>query len=125
MSDIRYVGILHNINPVESTVALQNGKIMAFLSKSSTDQYILVKSYGTEGRKDNPNEEIRPADNTFDYVVFRGSDIKDLQVFEAPPSFQSGQVKEPVQQPRINEKQHEPVANPVLSYHKTFKFRVS
>ncbi|KAL7324958.1 hypothetical protein PS15p_210074 [Mucor circinelloides] len=83
LSDIRYVGILHNINPVESTVALQN-----------------VKSYGTEGRKDNPSEEIPPSDNTFDYVVFRGSDIKDLQVFEAPPSFLSEPTQKPMQQPK-------------------------
>ncbi|GAN06484.1 lsm14a protein [Mucor ambiguus] len=93
LSDIRYVGILHNINPVESTVALQN-----------------VKSYGTEGRKDNPSEEILPSDNTFDYVVFRGSDIKDLQVFEAPPSFQPEQTQKPVQQPKPA---IEPVANSV------------
>ncbi|KAI8979246.1 Scd6-like Sm domain-containing protein [Mycotypha africana] len=72
LSDIRYVGILHNINPSESTVALQN-----------------VKSYGTEGRKANPLEEIAASDTIFDYVVFRGSDIKDLQVYEAPPAFQS------------------------------------
>ncbi|CAO3620416.1 unnamed protein product [Mucor fragilis] len=93
LSDIRYVGILHNINPVESTVALQN-----------------VKSYGTEGRKDSPSEEIPPSDNTFDYVVFRGSDIKDLQVFEAPPSFQSEQQKKPVQQ-----QQPKPVVEPVVN----------
>ncbi|KAI8355175.1 Scd6-like Sm domain-containing protein [Blakeslea trispora] len=71
-SDIRYVGILHNINPVDSTLVLQN-----------------VKSFGTEGRKSNPSEEILASDSVFDYVVFRGTDIKDLQVFEAPPSFQS------------------------------------
>ncbi|KAK4519496.1 Manganese transporter smf1 [Mucor velutinosus] len=91
LSDIRYVGILHNINLVESTVALQN-----------------VKSYGTEGRKDSPSEEIPPSNNTFDYVVFRGSDIKDLQVFEAPPSFQSEQMQKPVQQPK-------PVVEPVVN----------
>ncbi|CEP17787.1 hypothetical protein [Parasitella parasitica] len=93
LSDIRYVGILHNINPVESTVALQN-----------------VKSYGTEGRKDNPNEEILPTDNTFDYVVFRGSDIKDLQVFEAPPSFQPEQTQKPMQQQQQQPQFAEPVA---------------
>ncbi|KAI8375362.1 Scd6-like Sm domain-containing protein [Choanephora cucurbitarum] len=71
LSDIRYVGVLHNINPVDSTVSLQK-----------------VKSFGTEGRKGNPSEEIPASDNVFDYVVFRGTDIKDLQVFEAPPSFQ-------------------------------------
>ncbi|KAI9244788.1 Scd6-like Sm domain-containing protein [Helicostylum pulchrum] len=70
LSDIRYVGVLHNINSAESTVALQN-----------------VQSFGTEGRKASINEEIAPSDNIFDYVVFRGSDIKDLQVFEAPPSY--------------------------------------
>ncbi|OAD05042.1 hypothetical protein MUCCIDRAFT_161746 [Mucor lusitanicus CBS 277.49] len=96
LSDIRYVGILHNINPVESTVALQN-----------------VKSYGTEGRKENPSEEIPSSDNTFDYVVFRGSDIKDLQVFEAPPSFQSEQQQQkPVQQ---QQQQPKPVVEPAVN----------
>ncbi|KAI8642683.1 Scd6-like Sm domain-containing protein [Parasitella parasitica] len=68
LSDIRYVGILHSINAQDSTVGLKQ-----------------VRSFGTEGRRGKPDEEILASDNVFDYVVFRGSDIKDLQVFEAPP----------------------------------------
>ncbi|KAF8952745.1 hypothetical protein CPC16_000247 [Podila verticillata] len=66
-SDIRYVGILHHLNPQDSTVALEQ-----------------VKSYGTEGRRGNPAEEIPPSDNVFEYIVFRGSDVKDLHVCEPP-----------------------------------------
>ncbi|KAG4304166.1 hypothetical protein PORY_002347 [Pneumocystis oryctolagi] len=61
-SDIRYTGILHDINSKDSTISLQN-----------------VRSFGTEGRKGNPKEEIPPSDNVFEYIVFRGSDVKDLK----------------------------------------------
>ncbi|KAI9359304.1 Scd6-like Sm domain-containing protein [Zopfochytrium polystomum] len=65
-SDIRYVGVLHSINQQESTVALQNW------------------SFGTEDRRDNPAERIPHSQHIFEYIVFRGSDIKDLQVVNAP-----------------------------------------
>ncbi|KAI9687428.1 MAG: hypothetical protein M1820_010441 [Bogoriella megaspora] len=66
-SDIRYVGTLHEINSENSSVALEN-----------------VKSFGTEGRKANPAEEIPASDNVYEYIVFRGSDVKDLRIEEPP-----------------------------------------
>ncbi|KAI0381594.1 Scd6-like Sm domain-containing protein [Hypomontagnella monticulosa] len=67
-SDIRYSGVLHEINSEESTVSLEN-----------------VKSFGTEGRKGNPDEEIAPSEQVYEYIVFRGSDVKDLRI-EQPPA---------------------------------------
>ncbi|CBF88243.1 putative G2/M phase checkpoint control protein Sum2 [Aspergillus nidulans FGSC A4] len=64
-SDIRYVGTLHEINPEASTIALQN-----------------VVSYGTEGRRGNPDEELPPSSSVYEYIVFRGSDVKDISVAE-------------------------------------------
>lgn len=60
-ADIRYVGVLHEINSQESTVSLRN-----------------VRSYGTEGRRG--GNEIPPSDNIYEFIVFRGSDVKDLTV---------------------------------------------
>ncbi len=59
--------MLHEINSEESTVSLEN-----------------VISYGTEGRKGKPEEEIPPAEQIYEYIVFRGSDVKDLRIEEGP-----------------------------------------
>ncbi|KAI9045014.1 putative G2/M phase checkpoint control protein Sum2 [Aspergillus affinis] len=64
-SDIRYVGTLHEINPEASTIALEN-----------------VVSFGTEGRRGSPAEEIPPSNSIYEYIVFRGSDVKDISVAE-------------------------------------------
>ena len=67
-SDIKYLGTLHEINSDTHTVALEN-----------------VSSYGTEGRKGNPAEEIPGSDQIYEYIVFRGSDVKELNIV-APPA---------------------------------------
>lgn len=60
-AEIRYEGILCSIDPVASTVTLAK-----------------VKSLGTEDRlTDRPSA---PRDEIFEYIIFRGSDIKDIHV---------------------------------------------
>jgi len=67
-SEIRYEGTLFGVDQNDSTVSLSN-----------------VRSFGTEGRKGGGVGEIAPVHEIFDIIVFRGSDIKDLNVSEPAP----------------------------------------
>ena len=69
-----YVGTLHEISSENSTVALEQ-----------------VKSFGTEGR--NPEDEVPASDNIYEYIVFRGSDVKDLRIEKEP--------EQSIQQPQV------------------------
>ncbi|KAM9350797.1 protein LSM14 homolog B [Symphorus nematophorus] len=63
----RYEGILYTIDKVNSTVVLAK-----------------VKCFGTEGRQtDRPTP---PKDDVYEYITFRGSDIKDITLCEPPRS---------------------------------------
>ncbi|XP_060930437.1 protein LSM14 homolog B-like [Limanda limanda] len=66
----RYEGILYTIDKVNSTVVLAK-----------------VKCLGTEGRlTDRPTP---PKDDVYEYITFRGSDIKDISLCELPRSHHS------------------------------------
>jgi protein LSM14 len=54
------------INSENATVALEN-----------------VMSYGTEDRRTG-EEAYGPSTSLYDYILFRGSDVKDLRIEEAP-----------------------------------------
>jgi len=62
---IRYEGILYAIDTENMTVALTK-----------------VRSFGTEDR--NPERPVPPRDETFEYIIFRGTDIFDLTVCDLP-----------------------------------------
>ncbi|XP_070758896.1 protein LSM14 homolog B-like [Enoplosus armatus] len=74
-AQIRYEGILSSVDTDRSTVALAK-----------------VKSYGTEDR--HTDRPVPPKDEIYEYIIFRGSDIKDITVSE-PPKTHHGLPRDP------------------------------
>lgn len=72
------MGTLVEINSAESTVSLQN-----------------VLSHGSEGRKNDPEEEVPASSQIYEFIVFRGSDVKDLRIEEAPAAPKENQPPMP------------------------------
>lgn len=62
-SEIRYQGVLYQVNPTDKTIALRE-----------------VISYGTELRR--TDRVIPPVHTVYDCIVFRSTDIKDLQIVD-------------------------------------------
>ncbi|KAK9446928.1 Scd6-like Sm domain-containing protein [Limtongia smithiae] len=67
-SDIRYVGYLHEIDSEAATLTLKN-----------------VQSKGTEGRRGDPALEVEGFEDMYDFICFRGADVKDLVIEEDEP----------------------------------------
>ncbi|EMG45512.1 SCD6 Protein SCD6 [Candida maltosa Xu316] len=87
---LRYVGLLDNINANDATVALKS-----------------VRLFGTEGRMAAMGQahlEVPPGVDVYEYVVFRGSDVKDLSVLDTPID----EVKPDVYQPPQQQQQQSP-----------------
>lgn len=79
-SNIRYEGTLFTVDPKEATVTLES-----------------VKCFGTEGRSE--GSEVAGSSDVYEYIIFAGKDIKDLNVMTSQPEEKPAPA--PLQDPAI------------------------
>lgn len=83
-AEIRYEGILYALDLQEATISLAK-----------------VKSFGTEDRPS--DQPVHPKDEVFEFIIFRGADIKSLDVVEPPKSVAAMTSGQPPNDPAIVE----------------------
>jgi len=90
-ADIRYEGRLFTVDPTECTIALAN-----------------VKSFGTEDRE--TQFAVAPQSQVYEYILFRGTDIKDIRVVNSVSSLPNDPaiVQMTVQQPSMGQQSYQP-----------------
>ena len=84
-SEIRYEGILYTIDTQMSTVALAKGNNFQIIVEKTYLIFLFfysVRSFGTEDRP--TDRPVAPRDEVYEYIIFRGADIKDIRVCEPP-----------------------------------------
>ncbi len=61
--------------------------------------FFAVRSFGTESRQ--VPKPIPPRNEIYEFIIFRGSDIKDLNVIDVPPAQSEAEDPAPHQDPAI------------------------
>ncbi|KZC09511.1 Protein LSM14 like protein B-A [Dufourea novaeangliae] len=99
-ADIRYEGRLFTVDPQECTIALAN-----------------VRSFGTEDRE--TQLPVAPQNQVYEYILFRGSDIKDIRVVNNVSSIPNDPaIVQMTVQPSMSQQSYQPqpsYAHPMMS----------
>ncbi|XP_015174019.1 PREDICTED: protein LSM14 homolog B-A isoform X1 [Polistes dominula] len=99
-ADIRYEGRLFTVDPQECTIALAN-----------------VRSFGTEDRE--TQLPVAPQNQVYEYILFRGSDIKDIRVVNNVNSIPNDPaIVQMTVQPSMGQQSYQPqptYAHPMMS----------
>ncbi|XP_026827959.1 protein LSM14 homolog A isoform X1 [Ooceraea biroi] len=92
-ADIRYEGRLFTVDPQECTIALAN-----------------VRSFGTEDRE--TQLPVAPQNQVYEYILFRGSDIKDIRVVNNVSSIPNDPaIVQMTVQPSMGQQSYQPQPN--------------